>query len=73
MPFTSDENESMTTHRLLLDQIETPGSVVHNELIKPAVREALNRIKQHVDVHGAQVENRVLDLANIKRLHNITI
>lgn len=36
MPFTSDENESMTTHRLLLDQIENPASVIHNAAIKPA-------------------------------------
>jgi hypothetical protein len=46
IPFSSDENESMTTHRLLLDQIETQGSVVHNEVVKPAARDALNRIKQ---------------------------
>ena len=73
IPFSSDENESMTTHRLLLDQIEMQGSVVHNEFIKPAAREALNRIKQQIDEEGAQVENRILDAANIQRLSKINL
>ena len=48
----------MTTHRLLLDQIETQGSVLDNEMIKPAAREALNRIKQQIDEEGDQVDTR---------------
>ncbi len=73
IPFSSDENESMTTHRLLLDQIETQGSVVHNEVVKPAARDALNRIKQQIDEEGVQVENRILDALNIQRLSKINL
>ena len=71
MPFTSDENESMTSHRILLDQIEQADSVVHHEAVKPAAQQAVSRIRQHIVEQGPQPEERVLDFANIVRLEKL--
>lgn len=72
MPFTSDENESMTSHRILLDQIENPNSVIHHASVKPAAQQAVSRIRQHIAEHGSQPEERVLDQANIMRLEKLS-
>lgn len=51
MPFTSDENESMTSHRILFDQIENPASVINtNAGAKQAAFEAVQRIKDRKSV-----------------------
>lgn len=72
MPFTSDENESMTSHRILFDQIENPASVINaNAGAKKAASEAVQRIRQHVIEQGPQPEERILDFANTQRLDTL--
>ncbi len=49
MPFTSFENENVSSHSLLIDQYLTPSSVVHSKSLLPAVQAALKRIRDYSD------------------------
>lgn len=43
-PFTSDELEAQTTHKIFMEQIGDSASVVHSAAIKPAAQAALAKI-----------------------------
>jgi hypothetical protein len=47
MPFTSFENESTTSHRLLIEQWNQPMSHVHNGKVEMAAKQALTRIRDY--------------------------
>ena len=44
-PFTSDELESQTTHKISIEQIGDSASAVHSAAIKPAAQAALAKIR----------------------------
>jgi len=47
MPFTSFENEAITTHRILIEQFMLSTSPVQNDRVLPAAVAALKRIRDY--------------------------
>jgi len=47
MPFTAQETENMTSHRILIEQCLDPKSIVHNNAVKPAAQAAIKRIREY--------------------------
>ena len=47
MPFTADETEAMSSHRILIEEAMNPNSAVHEAGVKASVKEALIRIRDY--------------------------
>ena len=67
MPFTSFENENVSTHGYLIDQYLTTSSVVHNKQLLPAVQAALKRIREY------QGETKVLSHESQQKLATLQL
>ena len=49
MPFTADDTECCTSHRLFIEQCADKTSVVHKKGVKLAAKITINNIKKYLD------------------------
>ena len=73
MPFTEDEPESKTTHRIFLEEVRNQNQHLMSPEVKPAVQQAVMAIKEHLDNEGDNPEVQILTIESKGLLEQLNI
>jgi len=66
MPFTQDDTEAISSHRILIEQFSNPASVLQSAGLKASAVAALKKIKQLSESGESKV--KILDLPSQQQL-----